>query len=650
MTGRALLRPAGALGAAVLIGLLVFAVFRTISPLTSADLRARDLVHALFYPAASPRDDIVIVQIDELTITQLPYRSPIDRGFLAELIASLRAHDPKAIGIDLLIDQPTEEAKDFAFLDAVEAEEGAPVVLVVADRERDGLLESQEAFLAAATEYALVGQAALHRDPLDFVTRAAPSTEVVLGRETPSFAVAMARAGGVDAPDDGFDIAFSPPLPGEDFALRLSAAVHRFFEPEAIRDRYVFVGVNLVGIDRHVTPLQSITDEASRPGVESHAHALAQILDGRELVETPLYMDLVLTLVASTLTALALLTPVNVVLRVGLGFLVFTLSAAVPVAAMAYASVKGPLVGPLTASLLTGGGLAVYRWRRDAATRRRLRQAFGRYVSPTVVKEIESNQDALALGGERREITCVFTDVAGFTGLCEALPGDELVELLNRYLGGASHIFVDHGGTIDKFVGDAIVGFFGAPMAREDHAAAAIRMAVALDNFAVGFAAMIGVEGRHFGVTRIGVHTGEATVGNFGGDVFFDYTAMGDTVNVAARLEGANKAYGGRLTISGDALVAAGGRVEGVLTRPIGRLRVKGREEPLLTHEAFAADDPRAIGLSDYLSAYTAMEAGGGAHAFAEIAPLYPDDPLIAFHAARVIDDHGGDVVTLKEK
>lgn len=645
-----LLRPAGALAAAALLGALAFAAFRVVPPLAAADLRVRDLYHAMFYPAQPPRDDIAIVLIDETTIAGFAYRSPIDRGFLAELIASLRAHGPRAIAVDLLIDQPTEDAKDAAFLDAVKATEGAPVVLAAAD-EADGLLPAQAETLAAATAGARVGQAALLRDPYDFVTRAAPPTREMAGRPTPSMAVAMARAGGLAAPGEGFDIAFTPSPPGEDFAPLLIAGFHGFFAPETVRDRFIFIGVGLDGVDRHRTPLQALSDEADRPGVESHAQALAQIIDGRRLTVSPGWAELALAIVAAVLTVGALFLPAGFAVRIGAAFAVVALLAAAPAAAVASGGLLLPAAAPLTAALAAGGGLTAARWRAEQLTRRRLRSAFGRYVSPAVVRQIEAAPEALALGGERREITCVFTDVAGFTTLCESLPGDELASLLNGYLGGASQIFVDHGGTIDKFVGDAIVGFFGAPVARSDHAAAAIRMAVALDAYAERYAREVRKTGRPFGVTRLGVHSGEATVGNFGGDVFFDYTAMGDTVNVAARLEGANKAYGGRLTISEDALAAAGGAVDGVLTRPVGRLRVKGREAPLGAHEAFASDDPRAASRSAYLAAYALLEDGRcAADAFAALAEEFSDDPLFAFHAARAADGETGAVITLKEK
>ena len=211
-------------------------------------------------------------------------------------------------------------------------------------------------------------------------------------------------------------------------------------------------------------------------------------------------------------------------------------------------------------------------------------------------------------------------------------------------------LIITTGGTIDKIVGDALHVMFNAPLPQHDHAERAVACAQALDRWAHEFRARMQAEDIDLGVTRIGVHTGEATVGNFGGDVFFDYTAMGDTMNVAARLEGANKAYGGHVTISGDALAHAGGAVDGVVTRPIGRLRVKGRDEPLATYEVFAPEDPRATYVTDYMAAYARLSADGSAEGFADLARLYPEDALIAFHARRHQDGEHGEVVTLKEK
>ncbi|MEL6793560.1 MAG: adenylate/guanylate cyclase domain-containing protein, partial [Pseudomonadota bacterium] len=538
------------LGLAVLFGLGVFAAFRLIPILASSEATARDFVHAASVDPVETRDDIALVLIEETTLARFPYRSPIDRGFLAEMLASLAALDPKAIGVDLLIDQPTEEAKDLALLDVLELTEAPPIFVVTGDEE-EGLTSDQSDFLAAATAGALTAQAALERDPHNDAVRSVPAAREIGGRRTEALSIALAKAAGVAEPPDGFDILFRPPVHGSEFTPRYVAGFHEFLTAEQIGGRIVLVGVLLADADRHRTPLDvaGLGDEdgALTPGVEVHAQALAHILDGARFTETRLPTELALTLLAALIVAAVMTAPLGMFGQAALAAIAVFAFAAAPALAISTAELRMPVLPPVVAGALLGGSVALIRWRLEAATRRRLREAFGKFVAPEIVREIEAEPDALRLGGERREVTCVFTDVAGFTTLCETLEPEALCELLNRYLGGASEIFVQHGGTIDKFVGDAIVGFFGAPTTREDHAAAAIRMAVALDRFATDFVAAEAANGRAFGGTRIGVHTGFATIGNFGGDLFFDYTAMGDTVNVAARLEGANKAFGGRV-------------------------------------------------------------------------------------------------------
>ncbi|MEO0363649.1 MAG: CHASE2 domain-containing protein, partial [Pseudomonadota bacterium] len=217
-----------ALGSAVLVGLVVFAAFRLFPPFAAAEARARDVVHTLFFPAAPTRDDVVLVLIEEATLARLPYRSPIDRGFLAELLASLLALEPRAVALDLLLDQPTEAEKDADLFALLRAEDGPPVVVAVAD-EADGLTEAQAAFLADATWGARIGQAALLFDPDNDVVRAVPPRREVFGRSVPALSVALAEAGGAAAPDGGFDVAFAPPEAAGEFAPRLVAGFHPYF-------------------------------------------------------------------------------------------------------------------------------------------------------------------------------------------------------------------------------------------------------------------------------------------------------------------------------------------------------------------------------------------------------------------------------------
>jgi adenylate cyclase len=158
--------------------------------------------------------------------------------------------------------------------------------------------------------------------------------------------------------------------------------------------------------------------------------------------------------------------------------------------------------------------------------------------------------DTMDLGGQRREIATLFSDIAGFTTLVETLEPDVLGPLLNEYLSGMTDVVFVHDGTVAKIVGDALHVLFGAPGEQPDHAARAVKCALALDDYAQSFRESWHKKGVSLGVTRIGVHAGQAIVGNFGGGRFFDYTAYGDTVNVAARLEDANKQLGTRICVS----------------------------------------------------------------------------------------------------
>ena len=209
-------------------------------------------------------------------------------------------------------------------------------------------------------------------------------------------------------------------------------------------------------------------------------------------------------------------------------------------------------------------------------------RSFQKYVPAELVRTlVESGQEA-ELGGERRELTVYFSDIVGFTSISEQLPPEKLVEILSRYLEEMAREVLGNSGTVDKYIGDAIMAFWGAPRPSDTHAYAACRTALANQDRLRELRA----EWRRNGLpelrARIGLHTGSATVGNFGSPDRLDYTAIGDTVNVASRLEGLNRIYGTDILISGATRAAAG---DMMVTRPIDRVAVKGRESGILVYE-----------------------------------------------------------------
>ncbi len=277
--------------------------------------------------------------------------------------------------------------------------------------------------------------------------------------------------------------------------------------------------------------------------------------------------------------------------------------------------------------------------RRQAAAER-AHASLSRYFSPNLAQRLASDTDALDLRGQRRPIATLFTDIASFTTLVETLEPDVLGPLLNGYLAGMTDVVFAHDGTVAKIVGDAIHVLFGAPGEQSDHAARAVACALALDKHAQDFRDRWREKGIVLGATRIGAHAGPAIVGNFGGGRFFDYTAYGDTINVAARLETANKQLGTRICIS--AQLAA--RVEEFCGRPVGDLMLRGKTEALRAFEPLSREQYDYPATSSYLDAFAKLEANDPTTlaAFAAHVGKWADDQLASFHLKRLLNGATG--------
>ncbi|MGE0116679.1 MAG: adenylate/guanylate cyclase domain-containing protein [Dongiaceae bacterium] len=282
--------------------------------------------------------------------------------------------------------------------------------------------------------------------------------------------------------------------------------------------------------------------------------------------------------------------------------------------------------------------------RRRQATAERAHASLSRYFSPNIAERLAS-EDAVDLGGQRREVASLFTDLAGFTGLVETIEPSALGELLNDYLAGMTDVVFAHDGTVAKIVGDALHILFGAPTEQPDHATRAVACAMTLDVFAQSFRDRWTRKGFCLGHTRIGVHAGTAVVGNFGGGRFFDYGAYGDTINVAARLEAANKLLGTRVCVS--ASVAE--RAENFRGRPVGDLILRGRAEPIRAYEPLAAERFKDPATDAYLEAFCLLEACDPAAlaAFAAQVGRHAEDQLASFHLKRLLNGGTGSRITL---
>lgn len=401
--------------------------------------------------------------------------------------------------------------------------------------------------------------------------------------------------------------------------------------PDLFRQHLVLVGTSAQGLlDLRFSPLGGVI-----PGVEVHAQALEQILTGHWL-QRPGWApaaEVVAVALGGLLVAIAAMTCGALPSAAAFG----ALAAALLGGCWWAFTRQGLLLDPVLPSL---GMLAVFlpttvlRHMVSERRQRWVRHAFARYVSPNLVDYLITQPQALELGGRRQRCSFVFTDLAGFTSVMERMDPAQAVTLLNQYLDGMIAIAFAHEGTLDRIVGDAVAIVFSAPVQQADHEQRAVRCALAMHRFAQDYLAARRAEGVEFCETRIGVHTGEVIVGNFGGSTIFDYRALGDPVNTASRLEGANKYLGTHVCLSQATLDGC----PGLPVRPVGRLRVAGRQEAIMVYEPLDATDGQAVQQEAYAQAYAAMMAGSSAAAaqFKHLHAQSPGDRLVQLHATRL--------------
>lgn len=409
----------------------------------------------------------------------------------------------------------------------------------------------------------------------------------------------------------------------------------------------VLLGSSAQGLlDLRFSPLGEII-----PGVWIHALALDQILLGDGLTRPNWAAGAELLLLAGGSLLLGFIALRTRALFSAAWFVLLVAAAAAGgwIAFKRYDLLLDP-VSPAAALALAFLAGSLHHHFATERRQRWIKAAFARYVSPNRVEYLVEHPEALELGGRRQECSFIFTDLAGFTSLMESLDPDAAVALLNDYLDNMVRIAFAHDGTLDRIVGDAVAIMFSAPVAQPDHHARALRCAEALHAFASAYAAAAQSRGIALGATRIGIHSGEVTVGNFGGRTLFDYRALGDPVNTAARLESVNKQIGTTVCVS----AATHSRAAGTPARPVGRLVLKGKTEPLMVYEPLFASDPGARANDDaYAKAWDLLcagDSGAAAAAFTGLAAESPHDGLVRFHARRLQAGARDDLVVLERK
>ncbi|QYJ07777.1 adenylate/guanylate cyclase domain-containing protein [Qipengyuania flava] len=565
-----------------------------------------DLRSSLLAERIEQDDRITMVVYDDQTLIAARKRSPLDRGMLAEALRVIDQMEPKAIGIDILFDQPQDE--DAELIETLRAME-TPVSVGYANfatNENDIVYDQQvylEEFLAQL-EGSNARPASIRLDNTHGVTRRWPSIEPglppVLGRAM------LADAGEEEKTFPGYEGTLRyrhPAFEGEPMYVTLQ--IDNFLDAdlmaipevramlqEQIEGRYVLIGGDIIDYDRVQTTFSSVIGE-NPPGLRVHADMIAQMLDedrrGR-VADPTLWVMAMLVVVTAVLTGLLEWGSWRIYVLLVAQFATFI---GVPFV-MEWQGVD--TLGVPAAGWLLGWIIAfsavVSAARASGAVQRNFAQgALGKYLPREMAEEILEHPQLLSLHGEKKELYVLFSDLEGFTKMSHAIPPEMVAKLLNRYLDMLSDVVLEHGGVIDKFVGDAVVAFWGAPIARPDDGERAASCGYALWQAGEAFREEVAAMDPNLpkiGKTRVGLHFGEAVVGNFGGDNRIQYTALGDSMNTAARLEAANKALDSSVMASREFADRSGLD----WWRPMGCVILRGRAKPVELMEP-APDFPK---------------------------------------------------------
>lgn len=372
-----------------------------------------------------------------------------------------------------------------------------------------------------------------------------------------------------------------------DASLELSGAFTKTREilAEELDGSYCLIGhTGTSTTDRGVNPFEKEYDN-----VGTHASVANMIVQNDFLQTTPWWASSIIAVIfiVAVFYSIRKLRP-GISIIVGFGYLFFLFGGGLVLFIIAGMFI--PLITPLLGLGLTFVGITIYQFLSTAQEKTFIHDAFGKYLSANVVDELIGHPEKLSLGGEKRFMTALFTDIKGFSTISENLDPTDLVALLNKYLTRMSDILLAEQATIDKYEGDAIITFFGAPIDLPDHAERACRAAIAMKEAEARLNEEIQAEGRittplH---TRIGINTGDMVVGNMGTSGKMDYTIMGSSVNLASRLEGVNKQYGTMILIS-EITYESGGHQ--FITRQLDRVRVVGIERPVRLYELICEPD-----------------------------------------------------------
>ncbi len=596
------------------------------------------------YRAEPPNKDIVIVKVDDKTIEELGEFARWERDIYAQALENISAHNPKVVGFDFLFFSNRNEETDQQFYDAMLQSPASVVIGFFGESflgERG--VESTDIQFPIYDERDNIRIASLDiLQDEDEVIRRAPLTlhGLETGETYDSFSALIAR----------LFLGRELSIPTEDEQMMVNFQV--WAEASSTYDSLSFVDaynddfgsidpsgkIVLIGPysdsfqDTFLTPLSS---SFAIPGVEIHANAIQTILEGDFLrYMSPFEKIALMLLLAFGSCYVFMFTRIRWSLAFLGGFIViYTVLAPI----LFGVGIIVDLVHPYLTVLVAFMAVYIYRYLTEFKSKLALKSAFSRYVNPSVADQIAENPDSLQLGGAKKDITVIFTDIAHFTTISEQLSAESLVAFLNEYLEAMSEVIMAEGGTVDKFEGDAIMAFFGAPINQPDHALRAVRAALnmrlrlqELHQKWQKDPVLPGGEKKPLIDFRCGISSGQAIVGNIGSAARLEYTAMGDIVNLGSRLEGANKQYSTNVMMSEETLK----RVQKeVISRELDLIRVVGKQQPVRVYEllglAGAVDRNAEILLTLYndgIRLYSERKFNEALTKFEEILKSFPED------------------------
>jgi adenylate cyclase len=534
---------------------------------------------------------VVIVAIDEPSMAALGEQWPWPRSRHAALVGALRKAGAKAIALDIVFAEPSQPTDD-AMLKAA----GGRDLVLAADI---SVIERSFGTTRVMTEPApeVLGQGA--RIGIASLTADGDGALRRMPRYPNSFTAELLDAVGAkpDVAGRGGDMIqyFGPPGSYPTVSYYQALDPEAFLPPDYFRNQVVMVGLALQagpevqsgGADAFVTPYTAST-RLLTPGVEVQATIFDNFRKGLTISPAPQWAGIVLIAMGGLLAlaaARARMLALRFVGAIGLLALVFLASWL----ALRFGRLWLSPIAPSAALALVTLGIGARDFAAERRQRREVQSAFGQYVSPTVVERLIANPELLNLGGERRELTIMFADIRGFTTICEAMKDDPvgLTTLINDILTPLSEIVMERDGTIDKYMGDCIMAFWNAPLDDGEHALHAVETAQAMlakmpeVNTAIAARLPYRADGVHIRI-GIGINSGECVVGNMGSSKRFDYSVLGDAVNIASRLENLCKTYDVPVIIGADTVR----RLDGVITFcQLDEIAMRGRSEtqPIFT-------------------------------------------------------------------